>query len=358
MILSYYSVVAGWAIHYVGLSLSGAFAQGQNLDEVSAHFGAIASNGGLSFLWHSVFMAMTIAIVIVGVQKGVERAAKVLMPTLFCMLGAMMIYATTLDGFGRAFDFVFGFHTEQLKAASVLEAMGHSFFTLSVGMGAMLTFGSYLKKGDSIVGASIAIAILDTLVALMACLVLFPITFSQGMDPSAGPGLVFQNMPMAFAQLPGGSLWAVIFFVLLVFAALTSAISLLEVAAAYFIDERGWSRKKAVTFTGTAIFILGIPSAFSNGDYFFGSQMAEWLGKSWFDAFDYVAQQLDAAAGRTGDRLLRELGHGRPRAADRARSGLLLGEGQSSLLGLAVADALARAGRHRPGHAQRTGPAR
>ncbi|HLT36101.1 MAG TPA: sodium-dependent transporter, partial [Enhygromyxa sp.] len=172
---------------------------------------------------------------------------------------------------------------------SVLEALGHSFFTLSVGMGAMLTYGSYLKRDDDIVTASVSIAVLDTLVALLACLILFPITFTHGMEPAAGPALVFQNIPIAFSQLPGSTLWAVMFFVLLVFAALTSAISLLEVACSYFIDELGWSRSVAVPVTGGAIILLGIPSALAASSQVFGKGMEEAVGRNWFDLFDYVS---------------------------------------------------------------------
>ncbi len=310
VILSYYSVVAGWAMHYVYLSLTGSIA-GQSADTLNQTFGGLVTDSSLNLMWHTAFMAITIAIVIGGVQKGVERAARLLMPLLLLMMGAMLIYASTLDGFGKALDFVFGFHTEALTGAGVLEAVGHSFFTLSVGMGAMLTYGSYLKRDDDLVGSAIYISVLDTLVALMACLVLFPITFTQGMEPAAGPGLVFKNMPIAFASLLGGGLWSVVFFSLLTFAALTSSISLLEVAASYFIDERGWSRKRAVLTIAGVIFALGIPSALSNSTEIFGSDFAALTapafevvgveaGKNWFDTFDYLASNWMLPLGGLG----------------------------------------------------------
>jgi len=269
VILSYYSVVAGWAIHYLYLAISGTFeATNNSPQQISERFSTVSGDGALSLAWHAVFMAMTVFMVISGIQRGVERAARVLMPTLLLLMAAMMFYSMSLSGFSPAVDFVFGAHLDALSGASVLEALGHSFFTLSVGMGAMLTYGSYLKRTDDAIVASIAITVLDTAVALMACLILFPITFSHGMKAAAGPGLVFENMPIAFSQMPGGSLWAIIFFVLLVFAALSSSISMLEVAAAYFIDNRGWSRRKAVLSTSACILALGVPSALSES--FFG----------------------------------------------------------------------------------------
>ncbi|NVB43023.1 sodium-dependent transporter [Pseudenhygromyxa sp. WMMC2535] len=289
VILSYYSVVAGWALDYTLIAARGEMSSGDPA-AMAERFGEVAGDGLGATLWHVAFMGLSVAIVIGGVQKGVEIAARVLMPLLFAMFVALLIYATRLEGFSRGFEFVFGFHTDKLGPGSVLEALGHSFFTLSVGMGAMLTYGSYLKRDDDIVGASVAIALLDTAVALLACLVLFPITFTYGMEPAAGPSLVFTNIPMAFAQLPGSTIWAVTFFLLLVFAALTSAISLLEVTASYFIDERGWSRSVAVPVCGAAIVLLGIPSALTASSETFGAGMeASFIGMSWFDLFDYVS---------------------------------------------------------------------
>lgn len=309
VILSYYSVVAGWAMHYVGLALGGAFTDvpADQISAIEGRFGALYADSQLNLLWHTVFMALTVGVVIAGVQKGVERAARVLMPSLLLMLAGIVAYGSTLSGFGRAFDFVFGFHTESLTGAGVLEALGHSFFTLSVGMGAMLTYGSYMKRDDDVITTSVWISGLDTLVALMACLALFPITFTYGMEPSAGPGLVFVNMPTAMAQLPGGGVMAVVFFVLLTFAALTSSISLLEVAASYFIDERGWSRPRSVLSIGAVIFVAGVPSALSGGTELFGDGFAALTapllggeGKNWFDFLDYLASNWMLPLGGLG----------------------------------------------------------
>jgi NSS family neurotransmitter:Na+ symporter len=191
----------------------------------------------------------------------------------------------------------------------VLEALGHSFFTLSLGRGAMITYGCYLRKDEDLVTTSVTVAALDTGIALMACLVLFPIIFSFGMEPGAGPGLVFKSMPIAFSQMPLGGLWATVFFVLVVFAALTSAISLLEVTASYFIDERGWSRKVATIACGGVITLIGIPSALSGGSDLFGGDFAqltatlgvnEGNGFNWFDFFDYAASNWMLPLGGLG----------------------------------------------------------
>ena len=298
IILSYYSVVAGWALHYVFLSVTNAFS-GMTPDEVGSVFGGLFVNGRLNLIWHLVFMLMTIGIVLGGVRGGVERWSRILMPMLFGMMLVLLIRASTLPGFGTALDFVFGLHADKLRPAGVLEALGHAFFTLSLGMGAMITYGSYLDKKDDLFQTSLTVGILDTVIALMACMVLFPITFSFGMEPSAGPGLVFQSLPIAFSQMPGGPIWSTIFFILLVFAALTSAISLLEVTTSYFIDEKRWSRTKATWFCGLTILVAGIPSALSGGKLF-GTDFARATaplfdvlghegGKNWFDSFDYLA---------------------------------------------------------------------
>ncbi len=317
VILSYYSVVAGWAMHYVWLSVTEGFS-GKTPDEIGALFGSVAGSGSISTGWHVVFMGVTIAIVLGGIQKGIERGAKILMPALLGIMLLLFFYCMTLEGFGDAFRFVFSPHADKLTAGGALEALGHSFFTLSLGMGAMITYGSYLSKKADIVSTSITISILDTVVALLACMILFPIVFSVGGEPGEGPGLVFIALPVAFSQMAGGAFIGAAFFVLLVFAALSSSISLLEVASAYFIDERKWSRKKAVLFTGISILLLGIPSAWSQGNAenpdlpgasrLFGPSMkkltekvfGEGKGHDWLGLFDYLSSNWMLPIGGLG----------------------------------------------------------
>ena len=299
VILSYYSVVAGWAMHFTWLAVSGAITS-LGPEGLEPLFGQVYGSLSINIGWQLVFMTVTIMVVLGGVQKGIERWARILMPTLMLMMLALLAKSFTMKGFGDALSFVFGANPDKLTAAGVLEALGHAFFTLSLGMGAMLTYGSYMDKDEDMISASIAVSVLDTLVALLACMVLFPITFTYGMQPAAGPGLVFKNIPIALAQMPAGGVLATVFFALLVFAALTSAISLLEVAAAYFIDELGWSRRKAVTFTGLTITALGIPSALSGGTALFGASFSDIFGKNWFDLFDYLASNWMLPLGGLG----------------------------------------------------------
>lgn len=315
LILSYYAVVAGWALHYVSRSISGAFT-GQSADQLQAAFEQLSTDGGQSILGMMIFMAITMALVLGGVEKGIERWARILMPVLLLMLVGLLLHSFTLSGFGDAFRFVFGFHADDLTGAGVLEALGHSFFTLSLGMGAMLTYGSYLHRKADIVGNSVAIALLDTAIALLACLVLFPITFTAGIETAQGPGLVFISLPIAFAKMAGGGILATVFFALLSFAALTSTISMLEVAVSYFIDEHGWKRRKATLASGAAITLIGIPSALAGATVFFGSGMEERFGRNWFDLMaDFTSNILLPVGGlgtalfiawKVGDRLRRD----------------------------------------------------
>jgi NSS family neurotransmitter:Na+ symporter len=286
-------------MHYTWLSLTGQIV-GLGPDGVEPLFGALFESGPLNLFWHVVFMALTVGVVWGGVHKGIERGARILMPLLFVLLGILLVNSFSMEGFSEAWDFVFGMHTEDLTAAGVLEALGHAFFTLSLGMGAMLTYGSYLRRDDDIVSASVTISILDTLVALTACLVLFPIIFTFDMEPAAGPGLVFVSIPIALSQMPAGTFLAVVFFALLVFAALTSAISLLEVAASYLIDEKGWSRHRASILAGVIIALLGIPSALSGPTALFGETFRGVFGRNWFDTFDYVASNWILPLGGLG----------------------------------------------------------
>ena len=258
-------------------------------DKVSAAFGATAADGWGSAFWSLIFMVITIVIVAGGVSSGIERACQLLMPTLCGLILVMVLYGTTQPGFERAFAFVFSPDPTKLKASGVLEALGHAFFTLSLGMGAMITYGSYQDSKKGLLTESAMIALLDTLVALMACLMIFPIVFSYGQEPGEGPGLVFMSMPLAFTEIgAGGMVLAIVFFGLLVFAALTSAISLLEVVASYLIDQRDWSRPRAAWVTGIAIFLFGLPTAFSQGDSPLFPGWKPGYGVSFFDTMDIL----------------------------------------------------------------------
>lgn len=288
VILSYYSVVAGWTLHYLFLSITQGFPQGSQPEAYADLFGSLYQSVRLNIWWHTVFMGITTVVVLRGVRGGIERVAEWGMIALFGLLVGLAIYSSTLPGFPTALEFVFG-QSEKFTWTSALEALGHAFFSLSLGMGAMLTYGSYLQRRDNTVTTSLAIAIADTTVAIGACLILFPITFSVGLEPAAGPGLVFINIPLALLQLPFGQIWLLVFFLLLSLAALTSAISLLEVPTAFLIDSLGWSRSMAASCCAALIYVLGFPSAVSGGAGFWGEGLKQTLGMTWFDTVDYLA---------------------------------------------------------------------
>ncbi|MEE2889868.1 MAG: sodium-dependent transporter, partial [Planctomycetota bacterium] len=225
-----------------------------------------------------------------GISRGIERACKVLMPVLIALILVMVTYGVFQPGFEAAIRFVFEPDASKLRPSGVLEALGHAFFTLSLGMGCMLTYGSYQKTKKGIGKTTFMIALFDTVIALLACMMIFPIIFTHGQEPSAGPGLVFISMPLAFAEMgAGGLLMAIIFFVLLVFAALTSAVSLLEVVCSYFIDERRWARKKAAVVVGLGCLAFGLPSAFAMDPGFLLDSWESGYNKNFFDTMDHLA---------------------------------------------------------------------
>ncbi|MBC8478391.1 sodium-dependent transporter [bacterium] len=297
VILSYYSVVAGWSLNYVLLAIMDT-THNQTPEQIGGLFGKLYADGNITLFWHFLFMSMTVGIVLGGVRKGIEKASRVLMPLLFILLLILVVYGffAPEQGFMRTVRFIFYPDASKLTSRGVLEALGHAFFTLSLGMGAMLTYGSYLDRKEDLVRSSVTISILDTVVALMACFMIFPIVFGYGFEAQAGPGLVFKTMPIIFSQLPGGMILALMFFLLLTFAALTSAISLQEVVTSFFIDETSWSRRKATLLTGTIIFIFGVPSAYSGQGAVFGA-WAEIFGMNFFDTMDYLASNWLLPAG-------------------------------------------------------------
>ncbi|MCH7754549.1 sodium-dependent transporter [candidate division KSB1 bacterium] len=267
VLLSYYSVVAGWTLEYFIKSVTGAF-DGMDESEVGKLFGDFLKNPVKQISWHAVFMGLTITIVAGGIVKGIQRITKILMPVLFIIMAILLIQSVFSEGFGQALTFLFRPNFSELTLGSVLEAVGHSFFTLSLGMGAIITYGSYMTDKDSIPKSAIIVCGLDTFVALMACMIIYPIIFTFKISPESmtkSAGILFSTLPIHFLNMPGGFLFGPLFFILVAFAALTSTISLLEVVVAYFIDELGWRRVQATIGLGIVIFVLGIFSALSNG---------------------------------------------------------------------------------------------
>lgn len=266
-ILSYYSVVAGWTIHYSWLAFTGRLAElAQDGHALQSYFGNdFLANGTSQISHHVLFMALTTGAVYFGVKRGIERVTKILMPILFLILVVLVVYSTTTSGFGEAVRFLFQPDFSTLSKGAVLEAMGHAFFTLSLGMGAMLTYGSYMGRNISIPRAALQISALDTIIALMACVIMFSIINTSGIDVSKSSTILFTTIPTVFAKLPASGFFNAIFYLLIAFAALTSTISLLEVVSSYAIDQLKWSRKRATLTMGSVIAVLGTLNALSLG---------------------------------------------------------------------------------------------
>ena len=288
IIISYYSVIAGWAVAYVFRTASGAFT-GVTADGVGSIFGGLVSDPERLLAWHTIFIVMTTVVVSRGVRSGLEKAVRFLMPTLIVLLLLLVGYAMNTGKFTEGLAFLFTPNFSALTPAGVLTAMGHAFFTLSLGMGAIMVYGSYLPKGASIVKTSVAIALADTAVALLAGMAIFPIVFANGLEPGAGPGLIFQTLPLAFGHMDGGLLFGTMFFVLLVFAAWTSAISLIEPAVAWLVENQGVNRVKAATTFGILSWALGLITIMSFSSWSFEFTFAgETKSSGLFDMMDIL----------------------------------------------------------------------
>ncbi len=293
ILLSYYAVIAGWTLEYTLKALFGTF-KGMSIEDAGNTFTDFLANPYKQVGWHFIFMALTVIIILAGVTKGIERWSKIMMPVLLVLLLILMVYSLSTGAATKALKFLFRPNFSDLTPHAILEAMGHAFFTLSVGVGVMLTYGSYLPRGANILKSSVAITILDTLIAIMACLVMYPIVFAENLTPEdlKSIGLIFISLPTIFAKLPGGSIIGVLFFILVAFAALSSTISILEVVVACTMDQLKWKRKTATYITGFAIFLFGIPSALSNGAVGWISKIkllpkgGQWL--NWLASFDYL----------------------------------------------------------------------
>lgn len=270
LIMSYYSVLAGWGLNYVFMSLN-QFYLNRSAQEISSIFDTLYSSGDITLFWHFLFTALTIAVVYPGVRQGIEYWSKFMTSSLLVMLLALCAYTVTLDGVSEAINFLFTPDFTRFKPSSALEALGLSFFTLSLGQGIMLTYGSYMQRSEDIPKTSGIIGSMIILISLLAGLMIFPVIFTFGFTPQEGRGLVFKILPLLFGKLPGALLISTTFFVLFVFTALTSSIALVEVVIANFMDLLGWTRKKAVLVTGISCFIFGIPSALSGTNTLFAN---------------------------------------------------------------------------------------
>ncbi|MEQ8508365.1 MAG: sodium-dependent transporter [Rhodospirillaceae bacterium] len=293
LILSFYSVIGGWVIAYVPKTISGAFT-GMDAAAVNADFNTLLGSPGVVLFWHTTFMVVTVAIVIRGIKAGLERAVSIMMPALFVMLLLVVGYAIAAGDFAAGLAFLFQPDFSKITADVVLAAIGQAFFSISVGIGIMFTYGAYLPKNIPLPRACFLIAIADTVVAILAGLAIFPIVFANGLDPEAGPGLVFVTLPLAFGQMPGGTIIGTGFFVLLAFAALTSAISLLEVPVSWLEERQGWTRKRATLSIGAAVWAVGVGSALSTSiwaDVYLLGFIERFQTTGILDLVDYITGQ-------------------------------------------------------------------
>lgn len=286
LIMSFYSVLAGWGLNYVFMSLS-QFYENLTTQEIANVFDILASSADITLFWHIAFTALTAAVVYRGIRQGIEYWSRFMTIALLVILVGMCLFALTLDGFWEGFKFIFYPDVAEFKPSAAIEALGLSFFTLSLGQGIMLTYGSYMRRSDDIPKTGLIIAVMIVLVSLLAGLMIFPIIFTFGFAPEAGPGLVFKTLPVLFSKLPGALFISTAFFILFVFTALTSAVALIEVVAANFTDLLGWSRHKAVLVVAISCAVFGIPSALSNTNTLFANWPAIY-GQTFFETIDDI----------------------------------------------------------------------
>ena len=287
MILAFYSTIAGWTLAYVVRSVSNAFA-GMTSQEISESFGAFHTTTFWPLFYQLVFMVMTAWIILSGVKKGIERYAKILMPFLVLLLVIMAIRAVTLPGASVGLSFLFKPDFSAVDSSVLLAALGQAFFSLSIGMGALITYGSYIQKNNNLSNISIQVTLADTMIAILAGVAIFPAVFAFGLDPADGPGLIYTVLPNIFQQMPGGYFFAIVFFVLLAIAALTSSISILEVVVAYLTEELNVTRRQATVMAASAATLVGVLCTLS-----FGVMEGFTIsGLTIFDLLDFTASNV------------------------------------------------------------------
>jgi NSS family neurotransmitter:Na+ symporter len=294
LIMTYYSVIAGWALSYMFKAGRGKF-EGQDADAISAQFSSLLADPAQLTLWHAIFMAITMIILIRGLRKGIERTVQILMPLLFVLLLVMVAYAAVEGDMAAGLHFMFDFDLSAINGRVVLMAVGHAFFSIGVAMGLMMGFGAYLGKEISIAKSALIISGMDTLVALLAGIAIFPIVFANGLDPAEGPGLIFVTLPIAFGNMTGGLVFGTLFFILLFFAALTSSIGSLEPVVAWVEEHRGIKRSSAAIITCSSAFAIGLGTVFSfniwSGWHPLGFS-ERFADTGFFDLIDYITANL------------------------------------------------------------------
>lgn len=284
IILPFYCVIAGWSVEFLVDSVANNFA-GNDAAGIAEMFNGFVAGGWRPIMWSVLFLGICCGVVGLGIEKGIERYSKVLMPLLVLLLVGISIYSATLNGFGESVKFLFRPDFGKIDGSVVIQALGQAFFSMSIGMGAMITYGSYIKKEENLSRVAGTVAVVDVLVAVLAGLAIFPAVFSFGISPSSGPDLVFLTLPTLFGQMAGGYVISIMFFILLLFAAMTSVFSLLEVLICYFSEEFKMSRWGATGLTFAGIAVLAALCALSQMP---GSGLVIG-GRNLFDIFDYTS---------------------------------------------------------------------
>ena len=286
--LSFYSVVGGWSVNYLGRAALFQFTGSDNAGELETMFSNFVQNPWKPLVAHTIFLVLTSLIVILGVQKGIEKFSKVMMPLLFLIIILLAIRSLTLEGSAAGVEYLFKPDFSKITAQTVIAALGQAFFSLSIGCGTIMTYGSYVSDDENILKCSAGTVISDTLFALIAGCAIMPAVFAFGISPGEGPGLVFITLPRIFSQMPLGGVIALAFFITLLLAALTSSISLLEVIITYAVESLKMSRKKAVISSFSLFWILGAFCSLSQG------KLSDFtiFGKTLFDFFDYISANI------------------------------------------------------------------
>ncbi len=289
IVLSYYSVVGGWSLEYLYKSVTFEFTAGSpTREQLALIFDSFISSPWVPLVCHTIFMLLTTLIIICGVRNGIERFGKIVMPILFVIVIAIAVRTATLPGAGEGFKYLFRPDFAKITPQVCAAALGQGFFSLSVGFGIMLTYGSYVKKDDNIGKSSTLTVVTDLGFALIASCAIIPAVFSFGINPEAGPGLLFKVLPFIFSQMPLGGVVAILFFFILIIAALTSSISIFEVGAAYLTEEKGMSRKKAALIIAPTTWAVGAICSLSFGPL----SNCTIIGRIFFDFLDWLSANI------------------------------------------------------------------
>ena len=288
IVLSYYSVIGGWSVEYLIKSLTFSFTGSDSQGAMSTMFMEFASSTWTPLICHTAFLLATTLIVVVGIKDGIEKFSKIMMPLLFVIVIVIAVYALTLPGAGKGVDYLFNPDFSKITGQSIAAALGQAFFSLSLGFGTIMTYASYVDKKENVLFQSTATAVSDLMFALIAGLAIMPAVFAFGLNPQSGPSLVFETLPYVFGQMPAGGFVAILFFVALLVAALTSSISMLEVAVAYLVEEKKFSRISACIILFVICWVIGALCSLSFGPL----SHVQIGGRSIFDFFDNLSSNI------------------------------------------------------------------